>query len=362
MTPGSEPSVLTATGTTTNTTLDFGLAQPLTLGNLVWYDVNNNGVVDAGEAGADGVTVQVYLDTNGSGAYEAGLDTLVATSVTVNGGYYTFTDLYPGGYFVVLPASNFTAGGALVNYQNSTPTSGGNSDVNNVDHGYVVGTLGGAGIVASSIVTLVSQTEPVTGTDGTDANGNQTLDFGFYQLTLGNQVWEDYNNNGVVNPGEPGLAGVTVTLRVNGNPVLTTTTDAGGYYTFTGLVSGTYQVGIVAPPGYVSSYPTELNPNLNGDGNDNGLTPTVPGGAIVSNPIDLTPGNEPVVVTATGTTVNPTVDFGVWQPSGFGDGAWYDLNGNGIQEPGEPPMAGITATLFISTPLGWSQESVSVTN
>ena len=348
---------------TTNTnTVDAGFWRPMTLGSQVWLDVNNNGVLDAGEVGVNGVVVELYRDSNGSGVYEPGIDGLVATSTTVNGGFYSFTELSYAGYFVVLPSANFTGGAALVNYQNSTATVGGNTDLDNVDHGYVSGVLGSGGIVASSIVTLTPGMEPGAGVDGDGTTGNLTVDFGFYQLTLASQLWQDNNNNGQVNPGEPGLAGVTVVLLMGGSPVATTTTDASGNYTFTGLMSGTYQVAVTPPPGYVSTIPTTLNPNGNVDGDDNGLTPTVAGGPIVSNPIDLTPGNEPVVVTSTGTTVNTTLDFGLWQPSQIGDRVWYDVNGNGTQDPGETGFAGVTVTLFISTPVGWQQTAVSVTN
>ena len=59
----------------------------------------------------------------------------------------------------------------------------GNSDLNNQDHGSVVGTPGGAGYVASSVVTLTAGMEPTT--DGDGSNGNLTIDIGFYRLTLG---------------------------------------------------------------------------------------------------------------------------------------------------------------------------------
>ena len=43
------------------------------------------------------------------------------------------------------------------------------------------------------------------------------------------------------------------TLFLNGAPVLTTTTDGGGYYTFTGLLSGTYVAQVTLPAHYASS-------------------------------------------------------------------------------------------------------------
>ena len=66
----------TTTGATTTTTItlgendptwDAGLYQLVSLGNLVWNDVNNNGLVDGGENGIDGVVVNLYRDANGNG-------------------------------------------------------------------------------------------------------------------------------------------------------------------------------------------------------------------------------------------------------------------------------------------------------
>lgn len=42
-----------------NITVDFGF-YTMTLGNLVWFDANDNGVEDGMEAGLDGVTVYLF--------------------------------------------------------------------------------------------------------------------------------------------------------------------------------------------------------------------------------------------------------------------------------------------------------------
>src|SRR5262249_30543055 len=61
--------------------------------------------------------------------------------------------------------------------------------------------------------------------------------------TIGDSVWNDLNNNGVQDPGEPGLDGITVQLKDSGgNVVATTATDGAGFYQFTGLCPGTYTV------------------------------------------------------------------------------------------------------------------------
>ncbi|MCW1967173.1 MAG: hypothetical protein KIH69_003510, partial [Anaerolineae bacterium] len=62
---------------------------------------------------------------------------------------------------------------------------------------------------------------------------------------LGNRVWIDTNNNGAFDTGESAPTGpVTVVLynHTTGTAVMTTTTDASGYYTFTNLDAGSYDV------------------------------------------------------------------------------------------------------------------------
>lgn len=58
--------------------------------------------------------------------------------------------------------------------------------------------------------------------------------------------------------GETGLDGVTVTLTgTTGSGALvnqTTTTSGGGFYSFTNLVPGTYQITVTAPTGEVFTY------------------------------------------------------------------------------------------------------------
>ncbi len=61
-----------------------------TIGDKVWNDVNGNGVQDAGEAGVDGVKVELFSCAS---------NTAVASSTTAGGGLYSFT-VAPGDYYV----------------------------------------------------------------------------------------------------------------------------------------------------------------------------------------------------------------------------------------------------------------------
>ena len=256
--------VVTATGSTHNPTVDFGLVQELSLGNQVWFDVDDSGTLDAGEVGVPGVDVELYRDTNGDGVYTPGTDQLVSTTTTIAGGFYTFTNLLPSRYptetyLVVITSTNFVTGGPLEDHVSSTPTYTGNSDLNDTDHGDISGTLGGGGYVASTPVSLTVGSEPINDGD-TNPNSNLTIDFGFVQLVaLGNIVWYDDGSGpgGVANDGiqsgtEAGVPNIVLELYQAGDvpgtdtPVLTTTTDLNGYYEFDNLLPGDYFVHI--PP------------------------------------------------------------------------------------------------------------------
>ncbi|EFR44418.1 bone sialoprotein-binding protein [Streptococcus pseudoporcinus SPIN 20026] len=68
--------------------------------------------------------------------------------------------------------------------------------------------------------------------------------------TIGDTVWEDTNHNGIQDPGEPGISGVTVTLTNPDGSTKTTSTDSNGHYGFTDLVDGDYTVTFETPKGY----------------------------------------------------------------------------------------------------------------
>lgn len=158
--------------------------------------------------------------------------------------------------------------------------------------------------------------------------------------SLGNQVWQDSNNNGQIDDGEKPIAGVTMLLfeSVDGEPVDqnddgiidardaidTTTTDANGLYLFSGLQPGNYQVG-VAPSNWNtdgplfsmrSSDPTEDDPNDDVDGNDNGIESN---SMVLSGPVYLgdraePTGEDPDNDENADSRSNLTVDFGFYLP------------------------------------------------
>ncbi len=351
----------------TNLTIDFGFTTTMSLGNLVWKDLNNNGRFDTGEPGVDGVKLDLYLDRDSSGGFSSADSPAVANTVTANGGFYSFTGLTPGKYVVNVINTNFRTGGALLGCFSSTVTaSNPDNDVDNDDNGADDNDPSNNGS-ASRVITLVGFGEPTT--DGDGNNGNATVDFGFYApVSLGNAVWKDANNNGRKDSGEPGIDGVVVELlkdadnsgALNGSELTTIIqtrgTLNGGTYQFTNLPPGNYVVRLAASNfvgagalvGCVSSTVTNANPNDNTDNDDNGIDVANPATTgILSGVITLTSfGEPPATVDSDDNNSNGTVDFGFYTPVNLGNLIYKDLNNNGFREGGEPGINGVRVELF----------------
>ena len=86
-------------------------------------------------------------------------------------------------------------------------------------------------------------------------------------IQIGNRVWNDLNDNGVQDPGEPVLTGVTVTLEGTGLPVAgqTVTTNADGEYYFsnassTNITGFVYSLtGLTSGSSYSLSFPASVS-------------------------------------------------------------------------------------------------------
>jgi hypothetical protein len=173
------------------------------------------------------------------------------------------------------------------------------------------------------------------------------VNFGITQLvSVGNQVWNDSNRNGIKDASEAGLVGATVHVYADANSdgtpdgaaLQTTTTGADGLYIFNGLVSGNYVIGVV-PPGGPNAFTSsivgqELNPNNNIDNNDNGIV-TI-GNETRSGTIVLSAGTEPIGELPNNTTTvdanaNLTIDFGFFAcPGTFTFAPQYVCSGNTV--------------------------------
>ena len=173
---------------------DVALVQPPTynLGNQIWNDVDNDGMLDPGEDPIAGVVVHLFEDAdgdgqpddvNGDGVIDA--DDAVASTTTGPDGEYLFTDLPTGDYIVGIAPENWDDGGALDGYVSSDPTSSdANDNVDNNDDGTPCQCADG--YVFSTPVTLDDlepTDEPGLNNDPNHPDGlsNLTIDFGFWQ-------------------------------------------------------------------------------------------------------------------------------------------------------------------------------------
>ncbi len=173
---------------------DIAVVPPSTwsLGNQVWLDTDNDGMLDADETPIEGVVVELHADTDSDGLADldpaTGLPIVLATATTDADGAYLFEDLAPGTYLVGIPASNMAPGGPLEDLAPSTPAEADpNTDVDAVDGaGDSNGLLDGSGGVVSGPVVL-GDGEPLAepgldnDPDNSDGNENLTVDFGFWQ-------------------------------------------------------------------------------------------------------------------------------------------------------------------------------------
>ncbi|MBD2169240.1 DUF4114 domain-containing protein [Calothrix membranacea FACHB-236] len=193
-----------------------------TIGDFVWVDTNGNGIQDTGEPGLEQVTVNLY--DNG--------ETLVSTTTTKTSGFYSFTEIDPGDYFLefIAPTSYLF-----------TPENQGDDDITDSDVNQTTGK------------TLIFTVE-----GGEDYSN---WDAGLYQLaTISGQKFHDIDSDSVKDTNESGLAGWTIYLDTNQNGELddsetSTQTDANGNYSFNDLVPGTYTVAEVMQSGWQQTFP-----------------------------------------------------------------------------------------------------------
>jgi hypothetical protein len=311
-------------------TIDAGIKQgapvgTASLGNRVWYDVNNNGLQDATELGVGNVRVELLTS---AGAVVNVPSTATPYVIYTNAlGEYLFTGLPAGDYTVRF--SRLPAG-----YTSSTANTGTN-DLIDADANFA-----GISVTATTTATTAVYTLQ-TGED------NLTVDMGIVPATgtnsVGNFVWNDTNADGLQTVGEPGVAGVTVSLYTNGADglpgtaddvlVAVTTTDNAGAYSFVGLADGNYNIGIGNLPAG-AKLTTQTTGTATGSDVDaaSGRTGTI--------------ALDPTSVSAIGIN-NADIDAGITSTTAaLGNKIFDDLNGDGIQNAGEPGVSGVQVILY----------------
>jgi hypothetical protein len=180
-----------------------------------WHDLNDNDEMDTGEPALSGWTI--FLDENANGQIDPS-DTVTTTD---SQGNYEFTGMEPDKYYHV-------------------------SEV--CQNGWI-NTHPGAGGIHYRIKV--------------EENDDIELNFGNYQLHNGDiygYKFHDVNNNGVWDAGELPLSGWEIYIDENENGQWDssepkTTTTATGYYEFTNLPPGYYNIMEVPQAGWFQTYP-----------------------------------------------------------------------------------------------------------
>ena len=115
-------------------------------------------------------------------------------------------------------------------------------------------------------------------------------------------------------------------------------TDVDGLYLFEGLPPGAYAVEFdlgSLPVGYVATFD-----NVDGDVSDG-----------LDSDADRMTGVTPTGVVLASGESDVSHDLGVFVPVSVGDYVWDDLDGDGVQDEGEPGIADVGVTLFQVDPV-----------
>jgi len=158
-------------------TLDQGIVPQLaSLGDTVWHDLGNDGDPSNDNLsflGAIGATVTLYR-------VEGTMISLIDTATTITNGFYEFTDLEPGEYFVEVEVDSIPAPpgfivGSFTTPMNYTTILGPGANVPTNDFGYLLDPDG----TAVELETL-GATSTDAGTEITWTTGAETDSLGFY--------------------------------------------------------------------------------------------------------------------------------------------------------------------------------------
>ena len=156
----------------------------VSIGNRVWNDYNRDGFNDPNEPGIPGVSVVLWYDSDGDDIPDSG--GFGGVQVTDEEGYYRFGGLLPGNYVTfVWQVNNWGPGEPLENFVSTNGfVADANNDVDLDNNGF------GSPFqdIFSGIVTLTVDGEPLNDGDpdsglfDLDPAGNNTVDFGFYNV------------------------------------------------------------------------------------------------------------------------------------------------------------------------------------
>lgn len=256
-------------------------ADKVAIGNYVWIDSNKNGIQDVGEMGLNDVIVNLY-DGAGTQLLET---TRTAFDIHGNAGYYLFSNLKTGSYSVEVvlpPGYSFTKskqGKDSNKASHINPKTGRSSQICILRTNTIYLAVN-AGLISETdpIHAAVDKVQAVNTSLKEDKEslplGHEFSAAGRYAdsntqsmncfnaqagdnredmeipiaatsckpASVGDRVWNDINQNGIQDVGEPGVAGVRVTLyHCDGRDTgLRATTNRNGYYHIQNVPPGEY--------------------------------------------------------------------------------------------------------------------------
>ena len=337
-TTADSQSAVSVDGVRANLLQDFGYQRfTASIGDTIYWDVNENATQDIGEPGLANVTVRLYdavwSDTNNDGLFQSGegTRTLLATTSTASdnasttaneGGTYLFTNLsaLATGHYYLVEVVNTTLPGVSQTLIADPDTDG-----------YPCTLLPNPDVAGDDYppTTVCDHQQLVRGFYA----GNNYLgaDFGYRitgsgNATIGDQLWIDTDGDGTRDSGEPGIGAITVWLDTDDDGVVDwtdtnangvwdsgegerwTQTDVDGYYVFTGVTDGTYNVKVRTSdsdwPSGLSTTPTFEVRSGNTASRNNAAQVVVTSGAVSS----IVDGDPATTDTCSG--CNLLVDFG----------------------------------------------------
>jgi SdrD B-like domain len=183
-------------------------------------------------------------------------------------------------------------------------------------------------------------------------------------LEIGNRIWKDLDGNGVQDPGEPPVGGVTVNLYKAGVVVGTATTAADGTYLFGGVTNVNMTGGLPIMKNMAYSLRLDNAANFTGAGplagtaltQANAQTNAVDGidsdATKVKDPTGSPAGSWPTIDYTTGGAGfnNHTLDYGFINTYAVGNRVWIDTDNSGTINATEAGVDGVEVKLYAFDP------------